>query len=53
MRENNKIYKTDKRNKLIKNKTITNVIYLLHKYLKVKVHKIWGCQRNAYIPTFV
>ena len=33
-------------------KKIANILYLLNKRLKVKVHKMLGRQTNIYIPTY-
>ena len=34
-------------------KRLQNVLYLLDKFLKVKVHKMLRCQTNVYVPTFM
>ena len=58
MRENFKISKIDKKKKqTIKKKffftkKIANVLYILNKCLKMKIHRILGRQANVYVPTF-
>ena len=32
---------------------IANVLYLLEKCLKVKIHKMLGRQTNVYVPNFM
>ena len=38
---------------IIFTKKIANVLYLLRKCLKMKVHKILESQTNVYVPTFI
>ena len=52
MQKNVKISEIDKkRNKPLKTKKTANVLYLLGKCLKVKVHKMLRCQSNNYLCT--
>ena len=59
MRENIKISKIDKKETknykkkkfLVKN--VVCLIYLLAKCLKMKVHEMFECQTNIYVPTFM
>ena len=54
MQKNVKISKIDKkRNKLTFTKKIVNVLYLLGKCLKMKVHEMLRRQMNVYVPTFM
>ena len=43
---------TIKKKKIFTKKTV-NVLYLLDKYLKMKVYKILEHQMNIYVPTFM
>ena len=43
---------TIKKKKFFTKKTV-NVLYLLDKYLKMKVYKILEHQMNIYVPTFM